>query len=659
MAAPAAVNLDYLFKLSLEDLLKVKITGSTLTPKELKTVPSAVTVFTHKEIKNMGLDTLDELMNLVPGFQSYRSSQSSVHYPFSARGRRIGGAGSEILVLVDGMRMGEARNSGSAIVTPKYPLMQIERVEFIRGPGSAVYGSNAMMGVINIISRSGVDEISIRYGSLNRRGAHLLTSKHYGDVKLDLLAYAEADEGEDYLVADTFSSRQIYTNDPREHAGFNIKAQWKTARLNLQHNQFKGENFYELEGISNDFNQRMGSFTGISLKQDFDWQALTSYVWLSHALSAFTTTPQLTAPGELAAISSPSSDDALFIKVDLDDNTETRLLWHNNFKIDSASSLQFGFELRHISVPLIVGKNNFDVGDLASGSSTIRYYGSLEATTPVQGKSSRDIVGIYGQYQQRILEKTHLTLGGRLDHFSNVGSQLSPRFALVHEVNDHHSFKLLYGEAFRAPAESELNLLNNPVILGNPNLNPETIQSSELIWVGQWRDTGVSLGYFESRFKDAIVQVNSGNTRIFENSDQEPSKGFELELSHQLAENWLLRSAFTNMVETPELSFSESDQLASLMINYKYSNWNANLNASYHGAQETAATSSDGKRITLDDYWMLFAKLQTTFNSDWQAFVQVKNILDKQYVTPSASIDISGGVPNRGREILTGVSWRF
>jgi len=84
----AAANLDYLFKLSLVDLLKVKVTGSPLTPKELKTVLSAVTVFTHKEIYNMGLDTLDELMNLVPGFQSYRSSISSVHYPFSARGRR-------------------------------------------------------------------------------------------------------------------------------------------------------------------------------------------------------------------------------------------------------------------------------------------------------------------------------------------------------------------------------------------------------------------------------------------------------------------------------------------------------------------------------------------------------------------------------------------
>ncbi|PCJ35459.1 MAG: ferric-rhodotorulic acid transporter, partial [Moraxellaceae bacterium] len=59
-----------LFSLSLEQLLQLKITGSTLTPESLSVVPAAVTVFSHEEISRMGLDTLDELMNLVPGFQS-------------------------------------------------------------------------------------------------------------------------------------------------------------------------------------------------------------------------------------------------------------------------------------------------------------------------------------------------------------------------------------------------------------------------------------------------------------------------------------------------------------------------------------------------------------------------------------------------------------
>ena len=100
-----------LFSMPLKSLLQVRIHGSTLTDESLKTVPSAVTVFTHNEIQRMGLDYLDELMNLVPGFQSYRSSSSSLVAPFSARGRRIGDAGAEILVLVNGQRLEDPRSA--------------------------------------------------------------------------------------------------------------------------------------------------------------------------------------------------------------------------------------------------------------------------------------------------------------------------------------------------------------------------------------------------------------------------------------------------------------------------------------------------------------------------------------------------------------------
>lgn len=76
---PHPLLAEDLFTISLDELMQIEITGSTLTPKSLRTVPSAVTIFTHQEIKRMGLDSLDELMNLVPGFQSYRTSISSLH----------------------------------------------------------------------------------------------------------------------------------------------------------------------------------------------------------------------------------------------------------------------------------------------------------------------------------------------------------------------------------------------------------------------------------------------------------------------------------------------------------------------------------------------------------------------------------------------------
>ncbi len=661
MATPvfAEDHLDALFLLSLEELLKVKVTGSTLTDESLKSVPASVSVFSHDQIKNMGLDSLDELMNMVPGFQSYRTSYTSLHAPFSSRGRRIGITASEVLVLVDGMRLEDPSSSGAGELAAKIPLLQIERVEFIRGPGSAIYGSNAMMGVINIITVVGVNRLGFGYGNLNRRRAHLLTSNKMADVSVDLFGQIEADDGDNLRVQDTFGSNRINTRDPRQLADLTAKFHWKKTKINLRHNQFESEGFYELNTISDKVNKRSGQLNSISLKQDFNWETTSSWLWLSYSYSKLNITGQLTAPGDLASSSVPPSDDPLIFDVDFDDFSESRMQWHNNWEFNSLSSLQFGAEYRHIDAPGVIVKSNFDVKDLASGDD-VRYYGAILANSPVQAQSSRDILGFYAQYQTRLIAQTHLTLGLRYDDFSNISTHLSPRFGLVQELDEHNSLKLLYGEAFRAPAEIELNLQNNPVLSGNLALKPEVVQSWELIWVGQWPHTGLSFGYFENNFSDSIVQASIGSGLLqYKNVDLDPVKGFEFELSHELDEYWRLRASYTYFNEKADLSFREADQLVSLMANYQSGNWNANIIAGYHNERDLPAVDSNNNRITLDDGWLMFAKLSYSHTSNWQSNVQVKNLLNEEYQTPSESASVSEGVPNRGREILLELNYWF
>ena len=120
--ALAVISDDSLFSMSLEELLQVPITGSTLTEENLLSVPSAVTVYTHQEIKNLGLDYLDELANIVPGFQSSRSAQSQLQNPISSRGRLISLEASELLVLIDGQRVDGPRSNGTTVAFPKISL---------------------------------------------------------------------------------------------------------------------------------------------------------------------------------------------------------------------------------------------------------------------------------------------------------------------------------------------------------------------------------------------------------------------------------------------------------------------------------------------------------------------------------------------------------
>ncbi len=604
----AQASLDYLFKMSLEELLKVKVVGSTLTPQSLKKVPSSVTIFTHEEISRMGIDTLDELMQLVPGFQSYRTSETALSHTYSARSRRIGGTSSEILLLLDGQPLSEPNNSGSVFIIPKLPLLIIERVEFIRGPGAAIYGSGAMLGVINIISRRAINELEVSVGNLNRRRTYLQTSQQSAKLKLNVAGYFEADDGEDYRLLDTFGANYTNTNDPKNIAQLNVKAQWQKTKINIFHYKYRASHFYQFDGISNQTNANNGEFNSLWVNQPFNFRNIKSNVRLGYRKSKLIINAQLTAPGDFATFSTPTSNDPLITKTNFSNASETRLSWHNQWEVNDTRNLQFGLELAYIDTPSFTVNNNFDIADLADGLPTIRYYGDLSNSTTFMNKSTRTITGLYSQYQQQFNEFTHL--------FSAIGSQLSPRLGLVHELNRNHSLKLLYGQAFRAPTEEELNLNKNSVlIMGNTQLKPETVQTSELIWVGQWQYAGFSLGYFENHFKNSILQSElvPGSYK-FQNSKQAPIKGAEFEYSLQWHEDWLLRASYTHISEQPDLSFRESEQLASLALNYQQANWNANLMSTWQGERQMPVGNDEQNLITLADYWLISGKMTYTFN---------------------------------------------
>jgi outer membrane receptor for ferrienterochelin and colicin len=186
-AAETQAGVDPLFAMSLEDLLQVKLTSSTLTDETLQTVPASMTVYTRADIRVLGLHNLEELVNYVPGYQSYRSDMSSINHNISSRGRSVGSSGSEILVLLDGQRLNNDWSGGAGQVDNLVSLENVERVEFIRGPGSAIYGSNATTGVINIITRS-LREVVVDAGSNKARHSSAQWHVEGSAGKLDIYA---------------------------------------------------------------------------------------------------------------------------------------------------------------------------------------------------------------------------------------------------------------------------------------------------------------------------------------------------------------------------------------------------------------------------------------------------------------------------------------
>ena len=202
--------------MELEQLLQVPVTGSTLRDESIKTVPAAVTVFTREQLDKLGIDYLYELISLVPGYQLDRGGDSGVNYTMSARGRRNGAQAREIMVVVDGRIFANPRSGSIDSALPLIPLEHIERVEVIRGPGSALYGSSAFNGVINIITRTGQNTTRVELGSDNRRSASLTFSQPLGGWTTNLLARAYQDSGQTYSIPDSFTKVPLGTQDPRQ-----------------------------------------------------------------------------------------------------------------------------------------------------------------------------------------------------------------------------------------------------------------------------------------------------------------------------------------------------------------------------------------------------------------------------------------------------------
>jgi len=167
-----------LFDLSLRQLMNLPVIGSTLTEETVSTAPSAVTVFDEQFIQSLGIEYLYELLNYVPGYQSHRTPDAPVAYGYSVRGRRNGGQSKEVLLVVDGQVMNDPRTGSANGAIRLMSVKPIERIEIIRGPGSALYGSGAYSGVINIVTRRDYQTLGIKMGP---RGEIGLSGNNTGD----------------------------------------------------------------------------------------------------------------------------------------------------------------------------------------------------------------------------------------------------------------------------------------------------------------------------------------------------------------------------------------------------------------------------------------------------------------------------------------------
>lgn len=669
-----------LYALTLNELLSVKIDIANRTPTELLKAPSSVTIFTKEQIQQMGLTTLEQLLVYVPGVQVVRGEGGGGSYSVSFRGRRSdAGDNRDILILLDGMRLNEPMSSGGMLQEAQLSLFNVERVEVIRGPGSALYGANAFLGVVNIITSKKSNVLSANLGNFDRRGSSIQASSSINDWLWSFSAEYYQDEGEHYSGFYDFQGYTEDTQDPARRVDINLNVEFKGLSAKLRRSEREYQD-YIVTGVQLNGLQRIKTVNeSLQLKylHNLDEHRFSYYLEMQEGLSdsllgIFHYEPQ--PPGDPATgiYWTDGSIDA-FVGGNIRTVKQKRVGADANWQFNDSNQLAYGFVFRREESGLNPFQGNWDVNVLESSGELIPspsdnfiqqgFYISGMRFDLLQPES-RNVRGVYVQNESQLNSHWTLTLGLRNDDYDDFGSHTSVRGGLVYN-DKNHFVKLLYGEAFRAPSLNETRAGIASGGISNPNLNPENVATSELVFGMHNNQWNTLITVYHNQFSDIIKpvlvdDVVPGITAFQpQNTGKESNTGLEFEMRFQLSNQWQFHVGGDYVFD--EL---QSQHLANkhffTNLDYRNENFTMNVKGRYVGKviARDAALANTQNTVTLNDYWLADVNLRWRF-STINIILNIENIFDKTYQSYNPQFGLEQGLPSRGIGINVGLEYIF
>ena len=457
--------------------------------------PAVVTTIERAEIEALGATTLDEVFARVPGVVVQKNRVGDPIYVIRSIYNELN---PQVMILVDGVQISDPVSGGRPIAWLP-PVTNIEKIQIVRGPGSAVFGADALSGVINVVTktatRKNINEASAYGASFGTVGGHLIKSGSIGAVQ-----YSGAIEGyttngnnrlvqrdaQSFLDALTGSSASLAPgpiNEDESHIGTRLNIQigdafeaaaWFQSFFN--NGQGFGPNFI-LDPVGN----RTAHSGGVSLKYETSiGETLIDLRALSNVNRVNLTT--LFAPTGAAAAQPPG----FFPHHGLNEFS----YFTTDSRFDVAAVRQFdqhtirlGVGVAHQRAFSIEERRNFFVTPLglaplpSADLVDVETLGLPKTADPV----NRTIAHVLIQDEWRVTPSLSLTAGARFDHFSDVGGTVNPRMSVVWTPAFETTIKVGYGAAFRQPTFTERYANQNGIVAaGNPDLEPETIDTLEI-----------------------------------------------------------------------------------------------------------------------------------------------------------------------------------
>jgi iron complex outermembrane receptor protein len=522
------------------------VVGASKREQSLGTVASAVTVITADRLRRWGYRTVAEALRGVVGL--YIVDDRDIER-IGIRGiQLLGDANTRILILIDGTPLNEPWSQYvDASAALPIPIDGVARIEVIRGPVSSIYGTNAFLGIINIVSR-GADEAPNAYGRIDASTFGVATATAgfaRGGVHRQVRGFVAADSRGGETVRYPDYQPPVQTFDPQ------TDADGATAVRGGLVVHYDGL-FFQLRGAS-----RTRELPGAPFDATFGSDRTTNRdrLLITEAGYARDLAGQITVTGRLYGNLYQHAGN-LDRAPENPFRTEGSAAWLGGelralFDLDrAAEQLRAGAELA-----ATVGVT----GELSKTSSSAFDPGAPDPTAgAVDVDRSFDIAGLYGEVTGRVpLAAVELaaTAGLRYDRNSEFDNNLSPRVALFLNRGGRYGSKLLFAEGFRNPSifeaffedEQYFRPTCSPDCDGGTTLSPEKIRSFEgVLWgrplpglklrlsAWQWKLERLleKLRVFDPQLLETVIQF--GNTFV-----DVTSRGVELELTYRDTRGWL------------------------------------------------------------------------------------------------------------------------
>ena len=506
---PRTGNQTLNFRLEEHDtwLDQVVVTG-TRTPKLLKDVPIVTRVISEKEIQRVDATRIDELLQAeLPGIEfSYSMNQQQSL-------NMAGFGGNAVLFLVDGERLaGETLDN---VDYSRLTMDNVQRIEIVKGAASSLYGSNAIGGVVNLISRESQEPWSVRLqgrygahneqrygGSLGFRQGKFQSSTHVQYTTIDAIDLAKGTDNEevgDYRILYGNSTLQV-----KERLVFAPSNDWKlTAR---------GAFYFRERNSSEVQKDRYRSYTG-GLKSNYHWTKADD-LELSYAFDQY--------------------DKADYLVLN---DREVRDYRNAQHTVRGLYNHTFGD--RHI---LTVG------GDYLHD-----YLMSYQFAD--NGHRSQHTADAFAQFDWNPHPKFNVIAGLRFDYFSEADlSHVSPKVGLMYKVGPC-SLRASYADGFRAPTLKEMYMDfymgNIFMIYGNPDLKPETSHNFSLSAEYLKGKHNLTVTGFYNRVQHRITTAwnRELNGQVYTNLSPMQVAGMDVHASGNYASGWSWRLSYAYTYE--------------------------------------------------------------------------------------------------------------